>query len=139
MMTPAQISLVQQSFTRLLPTAETAAALFYERLFTLDAALRPLFQGDMHAQGQKLMSMLRFIVSGLGRPEIILPAVQSLGIRHTSYQVEPAHYRTVGSALLWMLEHELHADFTAEVRAAWAEAYTLLAETMIAAAAKAQG
>lgn len=40
-MNAAQIALVQTSFDLVLPIADTAAALFYERLFTLDPALRP--------------------------------------------------------------------------------------------------
>ena len=50
-MNAEQIALVQTSFDLILPIADTAAALFYEQLFTLDPALRPLFSGDMPEQG----------------------------------------------------------------------------------------
>jgi hypothetical protein len=39
-MTPEHIALVQRTFAEVLPMAETAAALFYERLFALDPTLR---------------------------------------------------------------------------------------------------
>ena len=40
-MTPESKSLVQESWTLVEPIADTAAALFYGRLFELDPSLRP--------------------------------------------------------------------------------------------------
>ena len=136
-MTPAQIMLVQRSFADVLPIADRAAALFYERLFVLDPTLRPLFHGDMREQGHKLMTMLRVVVAGLHRLEALSPVVQQLGIRHRGYGVTEAHYATVGTALLWTLQQGLGERFTPEVQEAWTTAYTLLADTMQAAAAAA--
>ena len=41
-----QIELVQSSFARVEPIADTAAALFYTRLFELDPSLRLMFKGN---------------------------------------------------------------------------------------------
>ncbi|MFL5805302.1 MAG: globin family protein [Roseiflexaceae bacterium] len=133
-MTPEQITLVQTSFDHVLPIADTAAALFYGRLFELDPSLKPLFRGDLHEQGRKLMTMIRFAVKGLNRLDQLVPAVQELGRRHTGYGVEAGHYATVGAALLWTLGQGLGDQFTPEVEAAWVVVYTVLAETMKAAA-----
>jgi hemoglobin-like flavoprotein len=133
-MTPEHIALVQRTFADVLPLADTAAALFYERLFTLDPALRVLFHRDMQEQGRKLMTVLQLAVAGLSRLEALLPMVQQLGVRHRSYGVKDAHYATVGAALLWTLQQGLGERFTPEVQAAWTSAYTLLADTMRAAA-----
>ena len=133
-MTPEQIALVQASFAQVVPIADTAAALFYRRLFELDPALRLLFPSDLTEQGRKLMTMLRVVVTGLSRLETIRPAVEALGRRHVAYGVTEAHYATVGAALLWTLAQGLGEAFTAETAAAWGAAYTLLAETMQAAA-----
>ena len=133
-MTPEHIALVQRTFADVLPLADTAAALFYERLFMLDPALRVLFHSDMQEQGRKLMTVLRLAVAGLSRLEALLPMVQQLGVRHRSYGVKDAHYATVGAALLWTLQQGLGERFTPEVQAAWTSAYTLLADTMRAAA-----
>jgi hemoglobin-like flavoprotein len=137
-MTPEHIALVQGSFADVLPIADTAAALFYERLFVLDPTLRSLFHGDMREQGRKLMAMLHMVVTGLRRLEELVPSVQQLGVRHRGYGVKDAHYATVGAALLWTLEQGLGERFTPEVQAAWTSAYTLLANTMRAAAAGAE-
>jgi hemoglobin-like flavoprotein len=99
-MTPTQIALVQQSFRRIAPHSETAAALFYQNLFDFEPSLRPMFGGDLKVQGRKLMSMLATIVAVLERPDQLIPTVQALGARHAGYGVEPEHYDTVAAALL---------------------------------------
>ena len=129
-MTPIQKELVQASFAQVLPIAETAAALFYGRLFELAPELRPLFKGDLPEQGRKLMQMIGLAVKGLDRWETLAPGLQELGRRHEQYGVRGEDYGTVGAALLWTLEQGLGAGFTPEVKSAWAAAYTLLAAAM---------
>ena len=138
-MTPMQVVYVQQSFALLRPRADTVAARFYQRLFSLDPSVRPLFPDDLSSQGRKLMDMLGLVVQGLRRPESIAPAVQALGRRHVEYGVDVAHYETVGAALIWTLEQELGSEFTAEVRAAWTTAYAYLSALMSAAAGETSG
>jgi hemoglobin-like flavoprotein len=99
-------------------------------LFALDPGLRPLFKGEMAAQGQMLMSMIGAAVAGLRNLETLAPVVRQLGARHVAYGVRAEHYATVGGALLWTLEQGLGPKFTPEVRDAWAAAYDLLSEVM---------
>jgi hemoglobin-like flavoprotein len=129
-MTPEQKTLVQTSFAQVLPIADTAAGLFYGRLFELDPSLRPLFKGDIEEQGRKLMYMLRVAVSRLDQLDEIVPALQMLGQRHVNYGIKDEHYDTVGSALLWTLEKGLGETFTAETKAAWTTLYVMLTRTM---------
>lgn len=133
-MNDKQKMLVRASFEKVLPIAETAAELFYGRLFELDPSLKHMFKGDMREQGRKLMSAIQLVVAGLDRLDKIVPAVQHLGRRHAHYGVQPEHYQTVATALLWTLEQGLGDAFTPETKDAWVAAYTILAETMIAAA-----
>jgi nitric oxide dioxygenase len=135
-MNTQEIQTLQQSFNLVEPIADTAAALFYGRLFELDPALRPLFRGDLKSQGEKLMSSLKLVVTGLNNPERIIPAVRSLGQRHAGYGVQPAHYNTVGEALLWTLEKGLGTAYTPEVESAWVSAFGLLSGLMQDAAAE---
>src|SRR5262245_66436905 len=93
-MTNEQIKLVQDSFKQVAPIAETAAQLFYARLFELDPDLELLFKGNLTEQGRKLMQMLGLAVSSLGRMEQLLPVVQSLGSRHVRYGVRDNDYET---------------------------------------------
>jgi hemoglobin-like flavoprotein len=128
--TPEQKVLVQESFAHVVPIADTAAELFYGRLFELDPSLRLLFRGDMREQGRRLMQMLTVAVRGLDRLEAIVIAVQALGRRHVAYGVTEAHFATVGAALLWTLEQGLGSAFTPAVADAWASVYDVLATTM---------
>lgn len=137
-MTPQQIALVKDSFAKVLPIKEVAAAAFYDRLFTVDPALRPLFKGDMQAQGAKLMMAIGTVVASLDRLEAILPTVQQMARRHVGYGVQDSHYATVGGALLDTLASAFGNDFTPELRDAWATAYGTLSGAMIEAAKTAQ-
>jgi nitric oxide dioxygenase len=132
-MTPQQIALVQRSFAKINPIREQAAAHFYERLFAIDPSTRPLFRSDVRAQGAKLMAAIATVVASLDRLDLILDDLRTLARRHDGYGVQEAHYASVGSALLWTLERGLGADFTCELREAWAAAYGLLSDAMIEA------
>jgi hemoglobin-like flavoprotein len=125
-----QISLVRSSFALVQPIASDAAALFYDNLFRADPSLRPLFEGDMTHQGQRLMGMIGSALQLLDRPAALLPVLRSLGARHAGYRVREEHYDTVGSALILTLEQGLGAAFTPEARAAWIELYGVIAGTM---------
>lgn len=129
---------IRTSFKKVAAVSETAAALFYERLFLLDPSLRPMFKGDLKNQGKKLMMALEIFVSSVSQLDKILPVVRDLGRRHAEYGVRPSDYDTVGEALLWTLKTGLGTHFTPEVEEAWTHVYALLAEVMIEAAESAQ-
>jgi hemoglobin-like flavoprotein len=138
-MTPESKQLVKDSWEKVEPISEIAAALFYGRLFELDPNLRHLFRGDMADQGRKLMQTLAVVVRGLDRMDQLLPAVEALGRRHGAYGVQDEHYEVVAEALLWALGRGLGDAFTPAVSAAWAEAYGVLADVMKRAAAGVPG
>jgi hemoglobin-like flavoprotein len=133
-MTPNQIELVQTSFSKVAPIAATAADLFYGRLFEIAPQVRDMFPENLSEQKKKLMAMLGAAVAGLSTLDTLMPAVRALGRRHAGYGVTARHYAPVGSALLWTLEQGLGADFTPDVKDAWATAYIMLSTTMIDAA-----
>jgi hemoglobin-like flavoprotein len=132
--TARDLTLVRDSFDKVVPMAGVAADLFYERLFYLAPSLRRMFPADMRDQKRKLMVMIASAVQGLHDLDALVPQVKALGARHAGYGVEPAHYDVVGEALLWTLERGLGNVFTAEVRQAWTRVYVLLATTMQAGA-----
>lgn len=130
-MTPQQVKAVQDSFAKVAPISEQAAAMFYGRLFEIAPAVKPLFRGDMHEQGKKLMATLAVVVHGLSNLETILPAASALAKRHVGYGVKATDYAPVGAALLWTLQKGLGAAWTPDLAAAWTTAYTTLSEYMI--------
>jgi hemoglobin-like flavoprotein len=131
-MTPEQVALVQASFNNILPIRDQVASAFYHRLFTLDPAVRALFKGDMARQGRVLMVAIATVIHGLKNQAAIVPLLGELGRRHAGYGVRPEHYPPVGEALLGALAEALGERFTPEVRQAWADAYDLIATTMLA-------
>lgn len=133
-MTPEQIALVRSSWQQVLPIKDTAAQLFYGRLFVLDPSLRHLFRGDMVEQGRKLMAMINTVVVSLDNLGPILQVIDEMGRRHVNYGVTEAHYDTVGNALIWTLGQGLESQFTPAIQAAWTEAYDTLANAMKQAA-----
>jgi hemoglobin-like flavoprotein len=133
-MTPDQVKLVQDSFSKVAPISETAAVLFYDRLFEIAPQVKALFPADMTEQRKKLMAMLAAVVGGLGNLSSILPAASALAKRHIGYGAKAEHYPVVGAALLWTLEKGLGEGWTPELAAAWTAAYGTLSGYMIAEA-----
>jgi hemoglobin-like flavoprotein len=133
-MTPEQVKLVQQSFSRIVPIADKAAVIFYDRLFEIAPQVRSLFPSDMEEQRGKLMATLTAVVGGLTNLPSILPAASALARRHVSYGARAEHYPVVGAALLWTLEKGLGEGWTPDVADAWKAAYATLSGFMISEA-----
>lgn len=142
MITDQHKQLIRESWRLVVPIADTAADLFYRKLFELKPEYRSLFQGDMASQKRKLVAMLSFIVRSLDWPDEawrdevdiendLFLVVLALGRRHTElYRVPDESYAAVGEALLWTLDYGLGKAFTPQVREAWALVYRLVSMTM---------
>ena len=133
-MTAEQVQLVQSTWRSVLTIGDTFAELFYGKLFSLDAGMRPLFRNSMKDQGRSLTAMMSVAVGGLAQPEKIALALRQLGRRHAAYGVQPRHYELMRAALIWALEKCFGEGFTPEARMAWLAAYDFLARTMQEAA-----
>lgn len=136
-MTPQQIDILKSSWAKVVPIKDTAAELFYGKLFELDPAVKPLFKGDMKEQGRKLMAAINTVVNGVDNLGPMVPVLQDMGKRHVAYGVTDAHYDTVGAALIWTLGQGLGEAFTPDVKEVWVGAYTTIAGVMKEAAATA--
>src|SRR5262245_26980438 len=82
------------------PMSDSAAQLFYNRLFDVDPSVRALFKGDMNEQNAKLIHMIGVAVADLSSPESIASTVAKLRRRHVEYGVGEGHYTTVRETLL---------------------------------------
>jgi hemoglobin-like flavoprotein len=142
MITDTEKTALKHSWRLVVPIAETAADLFYKRLFELKPDYRLLFPDDMSGQKRKLLRMLAFIVKALdwadddwradvAVEEDLMLVVLAMGRRHTQlYKVPDESYAVVGEALIWTLDMGLGDAFTEDVKRAWIELYTLVAKTM---------
>lgn len=129
-MTAEDITQVQESWRKVEPVKEIAAALFYTRLFELDPPLRNVCGEDLSRSYSRFTQVVGATVRGLTRVDMLLPAVREFGLRHPLPGEVEQHHANVGTALLFMLEKALRGDFTPEVKAAWIKAYGMLSQTV---------
>ena len=66
LITPEQRALVQQTWQQVVPIADTAARVFYNRLFEIDPQLRVMFDRvEIKSQRRKLIQALAMVVAAL--------------------------------------------------------------------------
>lgn len=138
MITQQQKELVKKTWVMVVPIADTAAELFYGRLFELGPEYKALFKHEMTEQGKKLMKTINIAVESLDNLESLIPTLKKMGADHVGYGVKNSDYNTVGAALLWTLEKGLGDAFTDEVKNAWGAVYEVLASVMKEGAAEAE-
>lgn len=141
-MTPAQIRLVRNSFTKIEPMATQIGAAFYNKLFYAAPETRALFKGDMAHQHAKFMSVVNELVSLhlrslislpvtlLDNSEAAMPAIHALGQRHAHWGVSPVHFDLMRKALMETLAEVLGEEFTPQAHEAWQAAFDLMANVM---------
>jgi hemoglobin-like flavoprotein len=118
---------------------------FYDTLFELDSALKPLFKNTF-TQSKMLTEMVDAALGllpgvldqALGTEKTaidpqLLPILVDLAARHVSYNVKAEHYGTVGLALVTTLERTLRNRVDAQTKAAWIELWSLICTVMIPA------
>lgn len=129
-MTPDQVMYVKNTWNQIIPIADRAGQILYNKVFELDPPLQPLFKGDMTQQVRILMGMIDTVVNSLDRNNATIPALSELGERHATYGVKDTDYDTLGAALLWTLEICLGKEFIPEVKEAWTITYNELTRAM---------
>ena len=121
---------------------------FYDVLFELEPALKPLFQNKFR-QGKMLTEMVDSALGllpgifdemlGEERLEIdpkLIPILQNLAERHVQYQTKAKHYGPVGLAIITTFDRMLGDRFDDETKAAWVELWSLICSVMIPAHVK---
>ena len=131
-MTSEQIKLVKKSWKMLIGVDPALVGdTFYSKLFMDNPSIRKLFPQDMNMQYVKLVDMLSAIVISLDNPERMNADLIAMGERHVKYGVKPAHYKLVGSALIWTLEKALAADWNDQLKNAWVACYDHICSVML--------
>lgn len=122
---------IRESYAKIAGRKELAGKLFYDRLFTLDPSLRPMFhRAPIETQAAKLMQVFDWVVERLDRVPELKAELAALGERHSEFGVKVDHYPIVGSALIWTLKQALGPEFDSGTEAAWIELYTYLSGQM---------
>jgi nitric oxide dioxygenase len=138
-MTPQQLELVRSSYASLGDGATVMAAEFYRRLFAADPSAEALFTTGPDVMAVKFSDELAAIVEAITDFDAFAARVGDLAARHVGYGVQTRHYHSVGEALLGALAVQFGPRWGDELEAAWRRAYNLVAEVMMASAAKVSG
>ncbi|MFF9131498.1 globin domain-containing protein [Streptomyces sp. NPDC014806] len=128
---------LRRSFAVVERRADQVALYFYAHLFSHNPGLRELFPEEMGEQRDRLFAALTQLVLRLDSPERLVGYLRTLGQDHRKFQVRPEDYPAVGASLVAALRYFSGDAWTADAEKAWAEAYGVMANTMIDAARRA--
>jgi NAD(P)H-flavin reductase/hemoglobin-like flavoprotein len=125
---------LKRSWAQVSAHGDQVALRFYSRLFVTVPAARQMFPLSMVGQRDRLVTALGHTVAHVDDLDRLVPYLEQLGRDHRRFGVLADHYGPVGDALLATLADFLGRDWTLELAQSWADAYALVARTMMAAA-----
>jgi len=130
------IDALETSFDHVAPRGDELVEVFYERLFTVAPAVRPLFAGtDLKRQKAMLLAALVLLRKSLRDLESVTPKLRDLGARHVRYGALPEHYPVVGQVLIASMAEIAGEAWTLEYELAWTEAFAVVSGAMLDGAA----
>ncbi len=109
---------------------------FYRSMFDAHPELKNLFNMGNQAAGlqqQSLASAVFAYAANIDNAAALGPVVKRIVHKHASVGIRAEHYPIVGHHLLGAIREVLGEAASAPLMAAWAEAYTSLADLLIAA------
>jgi hemoglobin-like flavoprotein len=125
------VRLLREHFESLRPQGDAMVDQFYSLLFSRHPEIRAMFaKTDMEAQRKKFFDTLDEIVLHLEQPDRTLSDLLLLGNSHVDYGVKPEQYAIVCECLLEAMKRSSGKTWTAELEAAWRDAYATVADIM---------
>jgi NAD(P)H-flavin reductase/hemoglobin-like flavoprotein len=125
---------LRQSWSTVATHGDQVPLRFYSRLFAAAPETREMFPLSMAAQRDRLVTALGYTVSRVDDLDNLVPYLQQLGRDHRRFGALAQHYGPVGEVLLATLADFLGPDWTPELAQDWADAYGMVASTMMGAA-----
>jgi len=126
------IATVKATIPLLVETGPKLTAHFYDRMFALNPELKEIFNMSNQRNGDQreaLFNAIAAYASNIENLAALLPAVEKIAQKHTSFQIKPEQYDIVGSHLLATLDEMFSPG--QEVLDAWGKAYGVLANVFI--------
>ena len=127
------IPAMRANFARVGAHGDDAPLWFYAHLFLSHPETRELFPVSMAHQRDRLFAALGEVVARVDDLDGLVPILQQLGRDHRKFGTVAAHYPAVGASLLATLAH-FDPQWDDALAASWTEAYTVVADVMVAAA-----
>ncbi len=132
MLSNSTIDIVKSTAPLIAETGPKLTAHFYDRMFSHHPELKDIFNlthQDSGSQREALFNAIHGYAANIDNIEVLLPVVEKIAQKHTSFNITAEQYQIVGSHLLATID-ELFSPGQ-EVLDAWAEAYGLLAQVFI--------
>ncbi|PDO87351.1 NO-inducible flavohemoprotein [Kosakonia pseudosacchari] len=126
------IATVKSTLPLLAATGPKLTAHFYDRMFTHNPELKEIFNMSNQRNGDQreaLFNAIAAYASNIDNLAALLPAVEKIAQKHTSFQIQPEQYNIVGTHLLATLDEMFSPG--QEVLDAWGKAYGVLAGVFI--------
>ncbi|MDH6576286.1 globin domain-containing protein [Kitasatospora sp. MAP5-34] len=132
---PFDPAVIRASFAVVERRADHLAKYFYTHLFAHNPEFRAMFPAAMAEQRDRLFAALTELVGRADDSARFAGYLRTLGRDHRKFRTAPEHYPAVGTSLIAAVRHFSGHSWTAEIEKAWTEAYTVISQAMIAAAA----
>ncbi|MDA3132597.1 NO-inducible flavohemoprotein [Atlantibacter subterraneus] len=133
MMLDAQtIATVKSTIPLLAATGPKLTAHFYDRMFAHNPELKDIFNMSNQRNGDQREALFNAIcayATNIENLAALLPAVEKIAQKHTSFHIKPEQYNIVGTHLLATLDEMFSPG--QEVLDAWGKAYGVLAQVFI--------
>lgn len=101
-------------------------SLFYDRLFNVHPACKPLFTSGIVGQGKFLVKMISMTLSQLGDPTHFKQMMEKLAMRHCERGVRAVEFGIVGEVLFFCLMTVTGNEFSREVEHSWKKIYSVM-------------
>ena len=132
MLNAKTIEIVKSTAPLLAETGPKLTAHFYERMFKHNPELKDVFNMSNQRNGDQREALFNAVcgyAANIDNLEALLPVVEKIAHKHTSFMITAEQYQIVGSHLLATID-ELFSPGQ-EVLDAWGEAYGVLANVFI--------
>ncbi len=126
------IATIKATVPALLATGPDLTRYFYTRMFAHNPELKDIFNMSNQRNGHQQEALFNAVcayASNIENLAVLLPAVEKIAQKHTSFAIQPAQYQIVGHHLLATLDEMLSPG--QEVLDAWSKAYAVLADVFI--------
>ncbi|MBX9331835.1 NO-inducible flavohemoprotein, partial [Serratia marcescens] len=126
------IATVKSTIPLLAATGPKLTAHFYDRMFAHNPELKDIFNMSNQRNGDQRQALFDAICAYAANIEnlaALLPAVERIAQKHTSFNIQPDQYNIVGGHLLATLDEMFSPG--QEVLDAWGKAYGVLSNVFI--------
>lgn len=123
---------LETTFNLVAPRGEEIVDKFYNILFENHPEVKPLFaNANMKEQKKHLLNALVLTINNIRKPDILLPVLEGLGVKHQGFGAKPEHYTVVKNVLLSVLADVAGDVWTSDINEEWDKALEFVSQVMI--------